>query len=273
MTDGGIKSKERVAVFGEVFTPKNIVDDMLDLVKEESYRIDSTFLEPACGNGNFLVEILRRKLETAKNDLETFERNVFVALSSTYGIDIQLDNVEESKARMLGVVKDTYKDLGIEPSELALKTYVYIMDRNIIWGDALTEKFMGNIETGRKYTATHVLKITEWEIQGDNVKMTEYTLKEIADKEEVACEQIDLAEFKEFRQQNDAFEKVSETRNINSLNKDISDDYLEKLLKIHKVYEDKMQRLKDAKDIVAETKKKPKAKSKVIGGTHGGIEN
>ena len=270
MTDGGIKSKARVAEFGEVFTPHNIVVDMLDLVKEESYRIDSTFLEPACGNGNFLVEILRRKLETAKNDLETFERNVFVALSSTYGIDIQLDNVEESKARMLGVIKDTYKDLGIEPSELALKTYVYILDKNIIWGDALTERFMGNIETGRKYTATHVLKITEWELQGDNVKMTEYTLKEIADadKEEVACEQIDLEEFleefKEFRQQNDAFEKVSETRNISSLNKDISADYLEKLLKLHQDYKDKMQKLKDAKDIVAETKKKSKAKSKVI---------
>ncbi len=167
---------------------------------------------------------------------------------------------------MLGVIKEAYKDLGIEPSELALKTCVYILDKNIIWGDALTERFMGNIETGRKYTATHVLKITEWELQGDNVKMTEYTLKEIADedKEEVACEQIDLAEFKEFRQQNDAFEKVSETRNISSLNKDISDDYLDKLLKLHKAYEDKMQRLKDAKDIVAETKKKPKAKSKVI---------
>ena len=264
MTDGGIKSKARVAEFGEVFTPHNIVVDMLDLVKEESYRIDSTFLEPACGNGNFLVEILARKLKTAKADIDSFSSNVIKSLCSIYGIDIQLDNVEESKARMLGVIKDAYKDLDIEPSELALKIYVYILDKNIIWGDALTETIMGNIKTGRKYTATHVLKITEWELQGDNIKMTEYTLKEIADKEEVACEQIDLAEFKEFKQQNDAFEKVSETRNINSLNKDISDDYLEKLLKIHKVYEDKMQRLKDAKDIVAETKKKPKAKSKVI---------
>lgn len=141
---------------------------------------------------------------------------------------------------------------------------MYILDKNIIWGDALTETIIGNIKTGRKYTATHVLKTTEWELQGDNIKMTEYTLKEIVDKEEVACEQIDLAESKEFKQQNDAFEKISETRNINSLNKDISDDYLEKVLKLHKVYEDKMQSLKDAKDIVAETKKKSKDKSKVI---------
>ena len=152
MTDGGIKSKKRVAEFGEVFTPKNIVDDMLDLVKEESYRVNSTFLEPACGNGNFLVEILKRKVGTVKKDLSTFDTNMFKAVTTIYGIDIQLDNVEESKARMVEIIKTTYEDVGKELSDRTLKNYIYILDKNIIWGDALTERLMGDIHTGEEYS-------------------------------------------------------------------------------------------------------------------------
>jgi len=257
MTDGGIKSKARVAEFGEVFTPKNIVDDMLDLVKEESYRIDSTFLEPACGNGNFLVEILRRKLETAKNDLENFERSVFVALSSTYGIDIQLDNVEESKARMLGVVKEAYKNIKREPSENILKTCVYIMDKNIIWGDALTERFMGDIHTGEEYIIHKELKVTEWEITDLNVKMTEQLLTE----DNSGYEQLDITEFI-------VNEKATEIINLTNVPEYVTDERLAKLCKIHEDYEEEMKKLKVTKQKDTKAKKNgastKKKKSKVI---------
>ena len=257
MTDGGIKSKERVVEFGEVFTPKDIVNDMLDLVAEESYRIDATFLEPACGNGNFLVEILRRKLETAKNDLENFERNVFIALSSTYGIDIQLDNVEESKARMLGVVKEAYKNIKREPSENILKTCVYIMDRNIIWGDALTEKFMGDIHTGEEYIIHKELKVTEWEITDSHIKMTEQSLAE-DDRE---YEQLEITEFL-------VNESITEVVNLMNVPEYVTDERLDKLCKIHEDYEEEMKKLRVTKQKDTEAKKNgastKKKRSKVI---------
>lgn len=95
-----IKSKQRVSDFGEVFTPAHIVKDMCDLVPEEMWvNIDITFLEPACGTGNFLAEILERKFKLCK-DWEDGLR----ALKSVYGVDIQQDNVEETKQRLFDIV-------------------------------------------------------------------------------------------------------------------------------------------------------------------------
>ena len=99
-----IKSKNRVSYHGEVFTNEQEVNAMLDLVKDETDRIESRFLEPACGNGNFLAEILRRKLVRVKrqytrNNLE-YTKNSFLALTSIYGIDILEDNVEEYRERL-----------------------------------------------------------------------------------------------------------------------------------------------------------------------------
>ena len=100
MTDNKqIKSKKRVRDNGEVFTNEREVNAMLDLVKDETERIDSRFLEPACGSGNFLIEILRRKLTVVKNRYKKsqteYERNSLIALSSMYGVDILQDNVED----------------------------------------------------------------------------------------------------------------------------------------------------------------------------------
>lgn len=91
-----VKTKKRVRDYGEVYTPQHIVNDMLDLVKHETERIDSRFLEPACGNGNFLAEILRRKLAVvssrySKSQIE-WERYAVIAVSSIYGVDILEDN-------------------------------------------------------------------------------------------------------------------------------------------------------------------------------------
>src|SRR3954463_10825440 len=96
-----VKSKQRVADHGEVFTPAWMVEAMLDLVKDESERIDARFLEPACGSGNFLVSILKRKLATvqARYGRSLFENrhHALLALMSTYGIELLEDNVAECR--------------------------------------------------------------------------------------------------------------------------------------------------------------------------------
>lgn len=104
-----VKSRQRVADHGEVFTPQWMVGDMLDLVKDESERIDARVLEPACGEGAFLQEILRRKLATVharygKNDFER-RHYALLALMSTYGIELLADNAVvmlASRGRQLG---------------------------------------------------------------------------------------------------------------------------------------------------------------------------
>ena len=92
-----IRSKKRVADFGEVYTNEREVNAMVDLVKEEAEKITSTFLEPACGNGNFLMEILRRKLTSVARiygyDMTEYRLHMIEAVASIYGVDIQPDNV------------------------------------------------------------------------------------------------------------------------------------------------------------------------------------
>ena len=92
-----VRSRQRVADHGEVFTGEREVNAMLDLVEQETERIDSRFLEPACGTGNFLAEILRRKLRVVaaryRRGRLDYERYGVLAVSSIYGIDILEDNV------------------------------------------------------------------------------------------------------------------------------------------------------------------------------------
>ena len=97
-----IKSRQRVTEHGEVFTAEREVKAMCDLVKQETERIDSRFLEPACGTGNFLAEILARKLSVVKSEygrspLE-YEKYSLLAVSSLYGVDIMADNVETCRS-------------------------------------------------------------------------------------------------------------------------------------------------------------------------------
>ncbi len=104
------KSKHRVADHGEVFTPPWMVEAMLDLVKDETERIDARFLEPACGNGNFLTQILRRKLAAVerKYGRSDFERRHYalLALMCTYGIELLADNIAECRANMLEILAE-----------------------------------------------------------------------------------------------------------------------------------------------------------------------
>ena len=133
-----IKSKKRVADHGEVFTPPWLVDAMLDLVKGETERIDSRFLEPACGSGAFLVRILQRKLAAVetKYGKSDFEKRHFavLAVTSLYGIELLADNIAECRANMLNVLVD-YLKLA-EDDEL-YRAASFVISQNLIHGDAL----------------------------------------------------------------------------------------------------------------------------------------
>jgi len=133
-----VKTKQRVADHGEVFTPAWMVEAMLDLVKGETERIDSRFLEPACGSGNFLVQVLRRKLaavELRYGKLD-FERQHYalLALMCIYGIELLADNITECRANMLEILADY---LEIEETDNRYRAASYVLSVNLVHGDAL----------------------------------------------------------------------------------------------------------------------------------------
>lgn len=137
-----IKSRKRVTDHGEVFTNEYEVNAMLDLVKNETERIDSRFLEPACGNGNFLAEVLKRKLAVVeyrygKSQVE-WERYSVIVISSIYGVDILEDNAIECRVRLFNIYNERYTSLFRDKcKEDCRSTVRFICSRNIIWGDAL----------------------------------------------------------------------------------------------------------------------------------------
>ncbi len=132
------KSKQRVADHGEVFTPAWMVEAMLDLVKGETERIDSRFLEPACGSGNFLVKVLQRKLTAVelKYGKSDFERRHYAlyAIMCIYGIELLSDNIAECRATMLEILAEY---LNLEESDDLYRAALYVLSQNLIFGDAL----------------------------------------------------------------------------------------------------------------------------------------
>ena len=145
MTERQVKSRQRVADHGEVFTAEREVNAMLDLVKQETERIDSTFLEPACGNGNFLAEIIRRKLAVVDAQYKRFpadwEKYSVMAMMSIYGVDILPDNVAECRERLFGIWDAAYQAACKNECNEACRDAVrFILQRNILCGDALTLK-------------------------------------------------------------------------------------------------------------------------------------
>jgi len=134
-----IKSKKRVADHGEVFTPRWLVEKMLDLVKGETGRIDSRFLEPACGSGNFLVPVLQRKLAAveAKYGKSDFERRHYalLALMCIYGIELLADNIAECRANLLEVFAGY---LNVDESNDLYRAAFNVLSQNLVHGDALT---------------------------------------------------------------------------------------------------------------------------------------
>lgn len=133
-----VRSKQRVADHGEVFTPPWLVDAMLDLVRGETERIDSRFLEPACGSGNFLVPILRRKLAAVqlKYGKSEFERrhHALLALMCIYGIELLPDNIAECRANLLEILGDA---LQLDEQDDLYRAGSYVLSQNLVHGDAL----------------------------------------------------------------------------------------------------------------------------------------
>jgi len=134
-----IRSKERVADHGEVFTPSWMVEAMLDLVKDESERIDSRFLEPACGSGNFLVRVLQRKLAAVelKFGKSEFEKRHYalLGLMCIYGIELLADNITECRANLIEIFSDY---LNLNESDDMYRAASFVLSDNLVHGDALT---------------------------------------------------------------------------------------------------------------------------------------
>lgn len=177
------KSKQRVRDHGEVFTNDREVNAMLDFVKSETDRIDSRFLEPACGTGNFLAEILRRKLTIvnkrySKNQLE-YERYAVIAVSSIYGIDLLQDNVNECRLHLFNIFKERYSALyKSNCKEECLRTVDYILSRNIIWGDALSLKTPNE--------KAEPIVFSEWNsVNGSKIKRRDYTMANLLESQPI----------------------------------------------------------------------------------------
>lgn len=171
-----IKSSERVKNQGEVFTNEREVKAMCDLVSQECENIDSRFLEPACGDGNFLAEILERKLAIVKKRYKTaydFERYSILAVSSLYGVDLMEDNTKECRERLYKIWEKEYKkvckkNFSIDASE-AVK---YILIMNILCGNALT---LMQVDSKQKDTDKPII-FPEWGLIGNKMKRRDFRL-------------------------------------------------------------------------------------------------
>ena len=176
-----IKSRERVTEHGEVFTNEREVNAMLDMVQSECERIESRFLEPACGDGNFLAEVLRRKLAQVKKrygkSAADYERNAFVAVSSLYGVDILKDNAEACRKRLFEIFSAEYAKVCKNQLNVAFLNAVRtVIDTNILCGNALSMKM---VDAEQKDTDDPII-FSEWTLaMGNKVKRRDFRLDEL----------------------------------------------------------------------------------------------
>lgn len=172
--DSQVKTRQRVTEHGEVFTDHREVNAMLDLVKQETENIDSRFLEPACGTGNFLVEILARKLAIvkrryAKNQIE-YERYSIAALCNIYGVELLPDNTRTCRERLFGIFTHHYAKLFKNGKTNFLRTAEFILSRNILCGDALSLKDSNN----------QPIIFSEWAfVIGSKIKRRDFVFEEL----------------------------------------------------------------------------------------------
>lgn len=177
-----MKSRQRVIDHGEVFTPPELVNDMLDLVAHECERIESRFLEPACGDGNFVSEVLRRKLLTVdarnKSNRVKWERDAVLAVCSIYGIDLLPDNVEICRKRLLQIVQDRFQERFRESLSIEAETaFSFILSRNIVQGDAL------NMRTSKD----RPIVFSEWSpVNGTMLKRHDFAYDQLLNEAHIA---------------------------------------------------------------------------------------
>ena len=202
---GQIRSRERVAEHGEVFTDEREVNAMLDLVKDESSRIESRFLEPACGNGNFVIEVLRRKLSTVRRKYgrspSDYEKFSIIAVSSIYGVDILEDNVKECRKRLYDFWNSYYTEIcGAEGRDEVRKAAKYIIRHNILHGDALT-MLKGNGEP---------IVFAQWDlVMGNKMQRLDYRLDSLMRVQDEDQMELDFG-MQEWNTDRDADTSISE---------------------------------------------------------------
>lgn len=198
MDNAGIISQGRVKRFGEVFTPDKIVNDMLDLVDSNidtsiDKYISTTFLEPSCGDGQFLIRILSRKLEMVKTmPLENRQLGLIKSLASIYAVDIQADNVVEAQMRMFKLatgkeittfdlenkINTIRIELGIEYTEQLKNVIWFILRNNIVVGntlesgeliDATKIEYNYLINHSKKFVTPETIIFVDYEFNGEYV--------------------------------------------------------------------------------------------------------
>lgn len=181
-----IKSRKRVVEHGEVFTNEREVKAMCDLVNNETERIDSRFLEPACGDGNFLAEILERKLNIVKKRYKKspidYEKNSLLAVSSLYGVDILNDNVIACRNRLFKIWDKQYKTVcKNECSDDMRNSIMFILEKNILCGNALT---LCLVDEDGKDTKDPIV-FSEWAfVTGPQLARSEYTFAYLLNESE-----------------------------------------------------------------------------------------
>lgn len=199
-----VKSSERVRDLGEVFTPNATVQEMLDLLPRSTWapHPSLTFLEPACGDGNFLVAILDRKLERITKDFDTgnlaagtqaeaAQFHALEALASIYAVDISTDNVIGgtpgheigARTRLLTMfIEWNIEMLGKHLNErsLVLRSATWIVEHNLIIGNMLPADAEGR-PTGREHLP---LIEYEWDPSNQSVSLSKTTLGDVIAAEE-----------------------------------------------------------------------------------------
>ena len=180
-----VKSKKRVADHGEVFTAEREVKAMCDLVEDQCNQISTRFLEPACGDGNFLAEILSRKLSkvTAQYRRSSYdwERNSLLALGSLYGVDILSDNCETCRKRLMKIWEKAYKAVcKKECNDDTRRAARFILSRNIVCGNALSLRC---VDVQQQDTPEPIV-FSEWTFPQNNafIHRKDYTFAELLDE-------------------------------------------------------------------------------------------
>ena len=170
-----IKSKHRVTEFGEVNTSFQTADNIIDLVGNEAMRYDSKFLDPACGDGNFLLALLDRKLTSLKRksckNTTLCEEKLMITLGSIYGIDKLKDNIVEARIRILKRFSEAYAKLfDSEVKKHTIRSAEYIVSKNIIFGDLLT---LENYESGNE------IIFSEWFFSNMQIKKVDHRIEDL----------------------------------------------------------------------------------------------
>lgn len=190
-----VKSKQRVVEHGEVFTAEREIKAMCDLVADECLRIDSRFLEPACGDGNFLAEILTRKLEMVlkkyKRNSVDYEKNSLLALGSIYGVELLTDNAQACRKRLFSLWDKSYTKAvkKADRKEAVRESAKYILEKNIICGNALS---LHQVDDDGNDTEKPII-FSQWAfVTGPMMKREDYTFEQLLTKDTSGYEQMTL---------------------------------------------------------------------------------